>query len=157
MRTLIIYHSVFGNTEQVARTIADALKEAGPVQMASPAEAMGIDLAETDLLVVGSPTHNHGLPTEFMPFLEGMARGSLSGIRAAAFDTRNHQAKWLTGSAALKIAHQLRRAGCDIVLPPGSFFVAGREGPLENYELERAVDWARQILESADLASPTMA
>jgi len=157
MRTLIIYYSLFGNTEQIARTIADVLKEAGPVQMTSPAEARDSDLAETDLLVVGSPTHNHGLPTELAPFLDSIVRGSLSGLRATAFDTRNHQAKWLTGSAASKIAHQLRRAGCDIVLPPESFFITGREGPLENYEIERAIDWARQIMESADMETPTMA
>jgi hypothetical protein len=34
-----------------------------------------------------------------------------------------------------------------LILPPESFFVAEREGPLEVGELERAVQWAEQVFE----------
>lgn len=31
-------------------------------------------------------------------------------------------------------------------MPPAGFFVNGKEGPLKEGELERAAEWARQIL-----------
>jgi hypothetical protein len=52
---------------------------------------------------------------------------------------------WKSGSAAPIIASRLKRAGASLVLPPESFFVAEREGPLEKGELERAEQWAEQV------------
>ena len=50
-----------------------------------------------------------------------------------------------TGSAAASIARKLKKAGASLVLPPQSFFVTGREGPLQEKELTLAREWARQV------------
>ena len=86
------------------------------------------------------------LPREALRvFLDGMPRRALLGLPAAAFDTRYRMATWKSGSAARGIAGRLRRAGATLIMPPESFFVAGREGPLEQGELERAAQWAEQV------------
>ena len=45
-----------------------------------------------------------------------------------------------------RITSQLVKAGASLVVPPEGFYVQDTEGPLKNGELERASDWAGQIL-----------
>jgi hypothetical protein len=51
------------------------------------------------------------------------------------------------GYAAKPIARSLTKKGGELHLPPEGFYVQGMEGPLVEGELERAEDWARQILD----------
>jgi flavorubredoxin len=153
MKALVVYDTKFGNTKQVAQAIGDVLAEGFEVQVIPAAEAAPLP-REIDLLVVGGPTHAHGLSAPMKALLGGVERGALAGVPATAFDTRFRMPVWLSGSAAQVIAKRLRRAGCREVHPPESFFVA-REGsnpPLPG-ELERAGAWARAVL--AVLPAPT--
>jgi hypothetical protein len=50
------------------------------------------------------------------------------------------------GYAAKPIGERLVKKGGDLNMPPEGFFVTGTEGPLKEGELERAADWARQLL-----------
>ena len=52
----------------------------------------------------------------------------------------------LFGYAAQPIANGLTKKRGDLALSPEGFFVEGSEGPLQDGELARATDWARQIL-----------
>jgi hypothetical protein len=52
--------------------------------------------------------------------------------------------------AATVIANQLKAKGGEPVGTPEGFFVLGTEGPLVDGELERAKEWARQVVASAD-------
>ena len=76
----------------------------------------------------------------------------------AAFDTRATEEELrfhgailsklvdVLGYAAEPIGDKLESKGGEPVLPPEGFYVEGTEGPLTDGELERAADWARQIL-----------
>ncbi len=123
MNTLIIYDSAFGNTKQIADTIAETLRKYSSVQVLSVAEADIIELTGLDFLIVGSPTRKHTLTNEMRTLLEGMLGGSLQGLAAATFDTRYRMSEW-----------------------PESFFVLSVDGPLEDGERERAVDWAEKAI-----------
>jgi hypothetical protein len=48
----------------------------------------------------------------------------------------------------------LEKSGANPIVPPESFIVSGREGPLADGELERARTWARQIM--AAVPQPAM-
>ena len=145
MNTLIIYDSTFGNTAQIAQAMAERLGEYGTVRTASANEAGLAEMKEIDLLIVGGPTQRHGVSPAMRTLLERLPRRSLRGVSAAAFDTRYHMAAWKSGSAAQRIASRLKRTGASLIMPPESFFVALREGPLEEGELERAARWAEEI------------
>lgn len=147
MNTLVIYDSTFGNTETIAHAIADTLEEEGSVRVLRVGEAGTHDFAGVDLLVVGCPTQRHKASPGIQAFLGSIPRKALRGLLAVAFDTRYRKARWLTGSAAGAIAKKLTKAGASLLLPPESFFVVGREGPLEEGERARAGDWARQLIE----------
>jgi hypothetical protein len=167
MKALVVYESMYGNTEQVAHAIGAGLADAGiatavhPVGRVEPAHVPGVDL-----LVVGGPTHVHGMTrpttreqarkddknTYEDPTADPGLRGWMDelpggqGHLAAAFDTRIDGPKAFTGSAAKGIAHRLDRHGFELAGEPGSFLVT-KENTLVDGELVRARQWAKAIAE----------
>src|SRR3954454_11104253 len=58
MRALVVYESMFGNSERVARAVADGLGAHVDVEVRDVALAHAGEVPEgVDLLVVGGPTH----------------------------------------------------------------------------------------------------
>ena len=146
MKSLVFYESGYGNTERLARAIAEALHEQGEARVAPVGGVSGLHAGEVDLLVVGAPTQLHGLPDGMREMLEGVPKGKLRGVRALAFDTRYRGPRLLRGSAAKDIAGYLRHLGCRLLASPESFFVKGEEGPLEPGEEYRAKAWVLHAL-----------
>jgi flavodoxin I len=147
MRTLIVYDSVYGNTEKIAKAIGDAI--AGEVEVLRVGDVNSSRLRTFDLLIVGSPTHG-GRPTDPVQDLLNEVSGSaFEGINVAAFDTR-FSTRWVRifGYAAGRIAGSLRKKGGTLIGSPEGFFVEGTEGPLKEGELERAGGWAKELVES---------
>jgi flavodoxin len=165
MKALVVYESMYGNTRAVAEAIADGLG-GSPVRAVHEA---GEAPEQRDLIVVGGPTHMHGLATALSRRLAAEAAKedghaalepgataqvglrawlrdlvTCEGVRAAAFDTRLDRSAALTGTAARGIAHRLRRHGYEVVATE-SFLVQDAEGPLEDGELERARAWGEEL------------
>jgi len=143
MKILIVYDSTYGNTEEIARAIGEAIT--GEVKVLRVGEA---DPSETfDLLIVGSPTHG-GRPTQaIQDFTKRVP--ALNGAPVAAFDTRlSTSLVKIFGYAAGRIGKTLEKKGGTLVKPPEAFFVKGTKGPLREGELERAASWAGEIAES---------
>ncbi|HYB00912.1 MAG TPA: flavodoxin domain-containing protein [Ktedonobacteraceae bacterium] len=155
MNTLIIYDSQFGNTEQLARCVADKLAGYGTVRLLRVPEDGAFERREADMLIVGGPTQRHGTSQAMRAFLESIPRSALQGQAAAAFDTRYHLSAFVTGSAATRIAAGLKRAGASLIVLPESFFVAKVEGPLEQGEIERAGEWAEQMYAAFEASKNT--
>jgi hypothetical protein len=85
------------------------------------------------------------MPGTARAMLERMPSGALRGVGIASFDTRYRKPRWLTGWAAGQLSRKLGKFGGRKVVPPESFFVEGREGPLAQGELERARLWAESL------------
>jgi flavodoxin len=144
MRALVVYESMYGNTERVARAIGSALGEAGKVEVMSIDEAASVP-ADVDLLVVGGPTHAHGVEASMKAYLDRMPAEGLAGRAAAAFDTRLKWPKLVTGAASKGIAERLERKGARVIAEPESFLVTDSDGPLLDGEEARASAWARYL------------
>lgn len=144
MSVLIVVDSIYGNTERLARVVGDELAKTYRVRIARPS---GLERLpdDADLIVIGAPTHRHGVPASISDLLFASPAGSMPGTPAAAFDTRYRIPRLLSGASSDPVARRLRRLGCRLVLPPESFFVMGREGPLEAGELDRAAAWAARL------------
>ncbi len=177
MRVLVVYESMYGNTRAVASNIADGLHGTHEVTLVPVAEATANLIAEADLLVVGAPTHMHGLSTASSrqharkaaanpesgltldPDAGGPAlRDWLSGLAdghalAAAFDTRLAGAPVLTGRASRGIGKVLQRHGYRLVAPPESFVVT-KVNTLVDGESSRARRWGEALAAAAGLAVP---
>ena len=151
MKALVVYDSVFGNTEKIARAMGGALgAEIVKVDSVSPNALAGV----THLLV-GSPTRGFRPTPATNQWTKGLSKGSLDGVTVGAFDTRVDvgvvKSGFLTfmvklfGYAADPIARRLVKKGGNLVKPPEGFIVLDREGPLKDGELERAIQWAKEI------------
>ena len=162
MRALVVFESAFGNTEQVARSLAIGLGRVDGaacdvVEVESASHSL---VHNADLLVVGGPTHAFGMSndrTRQEARQQGGTHGSaITGIRewiadlpqgshpVATFDTKVRSVRWLRGAAKAALT-ELRRRGYRPVGPPASFYVAGTDGPLLEGERERAEAWGEDI------------
>jgi flavodoxin len=150
MRALVVFDSLFGNTEEIARAIGEALATVATVDVIPASQVSWPDCSELDLVVFGGPTQRRGLSPAMHALLSGEHVGRCCGLPAAAFDTRFHMTRLLTGSAAEAIERRLEALGCQVVAPAESFYVAGREGPLLEGELERAREWALGLVARAE-------
>jgi len=147
MKTLIVCHSKFGNTRAIANAIAEALKSAGNVELISFDQLDEVSFINTDLVVMGCPNHRMNLPRELHLVFEALPHRILQKTPAAVFDTSYKMSSLLASfSAAYKLASKVRRLGGKLVLPPETFFVIEKQGPLYDGEIERAKDWATEIL-----------
>ena len=149
MKTLIVYDSVYGNTEKVAQAIGEAT--GGEVSLARVGDVDVSQLKALDLLFVGAPTHAARPSPAAQEFLDKVEPRTLEGVKVAGFDTRltNTWAR-IFGFAARGIANGLKKKGGTLVASPEAFYVEGSEGPLKEGELERAATWAKEIARKAD-------
>jgi flavodoxin I len=144
LNTIVVYDSIYDNTEQVAKIIGGAIE--GEVTFVRAAEADATALASFDLIIVGSPTQAGRHTLSVKDFLEKIPEDALKDKKVAAFDTRLKSA-WVKifGYAAPRIVNALKTKGGNLLSPPEGFFVKGRRGPLLDGELERAAAWAKSI------------
>jgi len=61
MRAVIVYESMFGSTKKVAEAIAEGLADCAEVSVVPVTSADAHILDGADLVVVGGPTHTHGM------------------------------------------------------------------------------------------------
>lgn len=146
MKTLIIYDSAYNNTEKIALAIGNTIS--GEVKIVKIDRLNNSDLDGLDLLIVGAPTYG-GRPTSpVLNFLDNVPGTLIKGLKVAAFDTRlSTRLVKIFGYAAPKIAGKLKAKGGTLVLPSEGFFVNGTEGPLKDGEMERAITWAKTIVQ----------
>jgi hypothetical protein len=165
---LLVYESMFGNTKRIAEAIAEGIGSKLPVKAVEVGTAPDVIDPEVELLVVGGPTHIHGMSSarsragaveriDHLPISRGIGmREWLERTRpvsaaqpAAAFDTRINGPEVLTGSAASGYVKRLRSAGFRVAVKPRSFRVRGRaeadEDALVPGELEQARAWGREL------------
>ncbi len=175
MRAVVVYESMFGNTHAIADAIGkglgQGLEPVDTVDVVPVVEAGRERLGDADLLVVGGPTHFHGMSrtrtrkwataTAQKPkndlVLDRDAQGS--GVRdwlrqlghghtkVAAFDTRFKGPAVLRGRASRAISRKLRRHGFEGVAKPESFFVT-IQNHLEPDEEARAREWGKRLAAS---------
>jgi flavorubredoxin len=177
MRALVVYESMFGNTRSVAEAVAAGLGVHVHVDLLEVGQAPVALPPDVALLVVGGPTHVHGMttPKSRADAANQAADGLVTrgiGIRewldavrpvagrlpAAAFDTRIHGPELIWGSAAKATAKRLRELGFRVVREPHSFLVDGPTGPLVDRlregELARAEAWGTELAGAIVTAAP---
>lgn len=169
-RALVVYESMFGNSEQVARAVAAGVGEVLDVDLVEVTHAPA-DLGEYEVVVVGGPTHAFSMSratTRRDAREQGATHGCVAeGLREwlaalpdqalhpwfATFDTRVTRVRHLPGSAARSAARSARRHGMREVVAPESFFVEDVDGPLADGELDRALAWGRAVASAVPVAA----
>ena len=170
MRALVVYESMYGNTHAIAAQVAAGLSAAiGTVEIVAADEVTPQQVSDADLLVVGGPTHAHGMTSAatrssardaahkpdshltlehdsegpgLRDWFDGLDK--LTGTKAAGFDTRLDASVMLTGHASKGICHRLSRHGCTLVAEPESFLVT-KANELLPGEADRAKHWGHAL------------
>ena len=148
MNALVVYHSQFGNTQQVAEAVSEVFQGTGVARTLSAERLTAAELQDVDLVVMGTPTHKMNLPQAVRPVFEKLPRRILRGVPVAAFDTSYKMSAFLARfTAAKRVDRKLRKLGGKRLVPPETFHVKEHhEGPLYDGEIERAKSWAETIL-----------
>jgi hypothetical protein len=171
MKTVVVYESMYGNTHHLAECIGEAARTCGDAVVVPVAGASAEVLADVDVLIVGGPTHMHGMSStmsrkgavldapkkhlqldsdadgvglrEWFEQLDAATHG-----RAVAFDTRYDGPVAFTGRASKSISKRLRQHGFSLLAEPESFLV-DKANHLVDGEADRARRWATEVLEHA--------
>jgi hypothetical protein len=164
---VVVYESLFGDAERIARAVAEGLSEHFDVEVVAARDApleFGPDVL---LLVVGGPNHAFSMPrpstrTEAVTkYGAEVANPNVGlhewldqarpahGIAAAAFDTRMDRPRLVTGldHAARTEEKLLHKLGATLAAPAEHFHVVDPKGPLADGEEDRASQWGRALAE----------
>ena len=172
MRAVVVYESMYGNTHLIADAIGAGLEADFEVSVVPVSHAGPEVIAGADLVVVGGPTHVHGMSRASTRKAAVQAADKPAGgltvepdalgpglrewfgwlgrypVRSAAFDTRMHGPAAFTGRASKGVDRLLREHGCDVIAEPESFLVT-KQDRLEPQEQERARDWGVKLAKCA--------
>jgi hypothetical protein len=164
VKALVIYESMYGNTHLIAEAIAEGLRTYADTALAPVDKVDEALVGDLDLIVVGGPTHAHGMsrastrkgavtaaekpgsdlaldPDAEGPGLREWFSAPLRiPAHAAAFDTRMDGPVAFTGRASKGIARKLQHHGTTLVSDPESFLVT-KQNHLEPDEEVRARAW----------------
>ncbi|MBU1017495.1 flavodoxin domain-containing protein [Patescibacteria group bacterium] len=117
---IIIYGSTGGNTEMVAETVADFLKEKKVrVDVKRAEQSTAKDLLKYDVCILASPTYGHGLLQEHMAkFMKGIKDIDLKGKPCAVIGLGDpkYEMQYHIESAPI-LEKKLTGAGGKILLP----------------------------------------
>jgi hypothetical protein len=170
MSVLVIYESMFGNTEAIAEAVAEGIRREGeqappgqPVDVLTVADAPTQIPDDVTMVLVGGPTHAFSMSRESTradAVRQGATGTPRLGIRewidsceprpdlpVHTFDTRVH-VRMMPGSAAKQAAIALRRRGFEQAKRGESFWVGGKDGPLSHDEIVRARAWGAFLAEA---------
>jgi flavodoxin len=144
MKTLVVYDSMYGFTEKIAKAIGSGIT--GEVKVVRVNEVSPAEAANWDRVLAGSPTQGGRMLKTMQEWLDTLPEAAIKGKKAAAFDTRI-PAKWvkLFGYAAGKISDSLKKKGANLISEPEGFLVQKTKGPFVEGEEERAKKWGATI------------
>jgi len=145
VRAIVVYYSVYGNTEKAAKAVRDGLASAGiEAKCKGIQEMKPDDLKAFDTIVFGTPTHMEDIPEDVRRFMESLKPVDLRGKQGAAFDTR-YEDEPIGGLSMLEkymksYGMKMVLSGLPVLLPSG----AG-EGPLIKNELPKCTQFGQSI------------
>ncbi|MEM2082031.1 MAG: flavodoxin domain-containing protein [Candidatus Bathyarchaeia archaeon] len=86
-KILVLYYSRSGNTEKMAKAVAEGAKNPGNTEVELSYHVDAEDLAKFDAILLGAPTYHHDMPMDMKKlFEEAAVKGiNLKGKIGAAF------------------------------------------------------------------------
>src|SRR4030066_350794 len=151
MKGIVVYDTSYGNTQKIAETIAETLKESGiEVDLFDVKNVKKLSGKDYSFLILGSPTKFGTMSLTIRFFLGKVKSEEWMNKPFAAFDTENPEniekarAEKKEWSAAEKISEKLRDKKMNQLLPVLKALVSGQKGPLIEGEIEGTKEYARE-------------
>jgi len=144
-RALVVYHTVYGNTEKAAKAVRDGIASAGlEAECKRIQDTRPDDLKAFDVIIFGTPTHMENVPEDVRRFMDPLKQIDLTDIKVVAFDTR-YEDEPIGGLETLEkymksYGMRMLSSRLPVLLPSG----AG-EGPLIKNELSKCTRFGKSI------------
>ncbi len=152
MKGTVVYDTSHGNTQKIAETITETLKESGiETDIFHVRDAKKLNAKDYNFLVLGSPTKFGTMSFAVRGFLGKMKNEEWINKPFTAFDTENPEnieqalAQNKEWSAAEKIADKLKEKKMNQLTPVLKAAVLGQKGPLVEGEIDRTKDYAKEL------------
>lgn len=129
-KALILYYSTTGNTEKMARAVAEGLRTYGGIEVDIRYYAGAEELAAYDAIIVGAPTYNREMPIEIKSVLEEAVRKgvNLRGRVGAAFGSYG----WSGEAPDIVLNIMEKNLGMRVIRPPLRIKGSPDQSGLEN-------------------------
>jgi flavodoxin len=160
VKVVIAVDSIYGNTRLVGEALKEEIENAGhEVELINLRKEFRVP-SGGDMLFVGSPTRVAKMTGRSKRFVKKLDVKSWSGKTLVAFDThmpipddpeeRKKGLKWVEPGAAGKLSTLAASRGLKTHSPPLRCVVSDMKGPVAPGELEKAREYARQLLAHAE-------
>lgn len=115
-KILVLYYSRTGNTEKMARAVAEGARSVQGTEVELNYYVSPEELAGFDAVLVGAATYHHDMPVSFKSFFEDVAvkNVSLKGKVGAAFGSYG----WSGEASKLVIEIMRNKFEMDVAEPP---------------------------------------
>lgn len=148
MKAIIVYESMFGNTLQVAETIAENLNNIEKIEtvIKTTKEVDPTEVLDYDLILIGSPNHMGGPTRGIKKFIDKLGKIGLKEKKGATFDT---YVRKNINKAVRKMDRRIKEnvPGLELITPGLSIKVGGVRGPVLEEELPKYKEFAKLIIE----------
>jgi len=144
-KVLIVYYTLYGNTEKAAQAICQGLREGGLNCDCKKVKDVSLgDVERYEVVLFGAPTHADGIPEEMRKFMDSLKRVKLREKMGAAFDTRYEDAEV---GALTTLEKYMKQFGMNLVSPglPVLLPVDAAKGPLLKDELNKCREYGKSI------------
>jgi len=144
-KVLVVYYTVYGNTEKAAYAICEGLREGGvDCDCKKVIDVSFSDVERYDVVLFGAPTHVENIPTEMKKFMQSLRRAELKGKMGAAFDTRYEDAEV---GALTVLEKYMKEFGMNIISPSLPVLLPAGEakGPLRKDEIAKCREYGKTI------------
>jgi flavodoxin len=156
MKALIVYASWFGHNRSIAEMIAAELTQRElAVTCTSAARISRYDLAEYDLLVLGTYTHVGRASRLLRVLCAAISQRRLEHMQIALFGTQIAQPQQADGASGVdELEACLRQRGCELALPPLHIELPARAAVsfkpgLDAAAIERIKEFAADLWEAS--------
>ncbi|MCJ7526452.1 MAG: hypothetical protein MUP71_14700 [Candidatus Aminicenantes bacterium] len=156
MKTLILYRSYHGNTRDVAEALAGEMTKLGHQAETRDLRRPLPDLRDIDGVLIGAPTRMARVTWKARLALRRLRRKGYTDKPLAIFDTYGplpadpakleEDKKWFYPGAAGRMQELAQKLKLNVFPKTLRCLVQGAKGPLQQGELEKAAQFAREFV-----------
>jgi flavodoxin len=157
MKGLVLFRSHYGNTKQVAESLAQQITALGHEAIVQDLREKLPDLQDFNFIIVGSPTRFARADGKAIRVLKQLRKKGFTGKPVVIFDTYGpvpkdpaeleKSRKWLYPGAAGKMHKVAEEQGLNVYSETLRCEVqAGMRGPLADQQLEKAASFLKEFM-----------
>jgi hypothetical protein len=111
----------------------------------SQEEIGNLDFSQYDGFLLGGPVHMFRAARGIRKAVDKVCKAGIDGKLVAAFDTYQAPSHKFKGTENIEKIIMKKASGAKLLTPGMSALVLGREGPLQDGELEKAHEYGRKF------------